>query len=51
MPADGMRATSSPERRFGTPASVARCKVCPSFLTMKRPSVQGLINEVVLRKK
>ena len=33
MPADGVRATGSNERRFGTPASVARHRTYPSFLT------------------
>jgi hypothetical protein len=31
MPADGMRATGSPERRFGTPVSVARYKNLPEL--------------------
>ena len=34
MPADGMGATGSPERRFGTPVSVARHRAYASFLTM-----------------
>jgi hypothetical protein len=38
MPADGMRATGCPDGDFGSPVSVARRKVCPSFLTMERPS-------------
>jgi hypothetical protein len=40
MPADGMRATGSPARRFSTPVSVARQKVYPGLLTIKRPSFQ-----------
>jgi len=31
MPADGMRATPSPERRFGSPVSIARYKAYRSF--------------------
>ena len=34
MPADGMRATGSPEPRFGTPVS-ARCEVYPIFENWK----------------
>ncbi len=40
MPADGMRATGSPERRFGTPVSVARYKIYQTFLTMERPMLR-----------
>src|SRR5271163_1375181 len=43
MPADGMRAAGSPERRFGTPLSAAQHKAYPGLLTRERPSAPPLL--------